>query len=427
MKTWLEQLRTPSDRVNLYQWFIGLRWIVAALQFLALVPAYRIGLVDSSSIWRYIAVMASVPLVNLALLRHGPHSPDECGKAGGWILGGLCFDLIQLSILLAMTGGWNNPFSSLVFVYGILAALALSRWQRFLFAGLLVTDIILLSKVFRREISQVLPWTELFADTAVEVVVAISLMVISGSLVGKVLQQERKVSHLIGARLRMDRLRAIGALSSGVCHQLATPLNNLSIRVGSLRRQLGSMGDEDLIGSLDSMDQSLKKALAALRRLADIQVDPEASEFVPVDLGELFKDLVKTWIKSSPHPMISLHHNNFPSVVVPVPIGAITQVVLDLLDNGAEAMDECEGIVCLDMHHDNDFIYISVRDSGSGFPQEVIRYLGEPFNSQKPGGSGLGLYHAKLISHLLGGTLQVENLEEGAIVTLTISRRPLGT
>ena len=170
---------------------------------------------------------------------------------------GLYFDLIQLSALLAMTGGWNNPFSSLVFIYATLASMAL-RSRQSVYGTVLIIDIVLLQKVFRHDIPLIFPWTQPFVDMIVESVVGVSLMIISGSLITKLFQQGEEVEHLKRARLRMDRLRAIGALSSGVCHQLATPLNNVTLRFDRIRRDAAE-DDYDLLDNVDSIQTSLKK------------------------------------------------------------------------------------------------------------------------------------------------------------------------
>ena len=75
----------------------------------------------------------------------------------------------------------------------------------------------------------------------------------------------------------------------------------------------------------------------------------------------------------------------FPRCKAAVPQGAITQVVLDLLDNAAEANESKCACVKLNLQLGDEYICFSVEDEGPGFPEEVLKNLGEPFNSQKIG------------------------------------------
>ena len=65
---------------------------------------------------------------------------------------------------------------------------------------------------------------------------------------------------------------------------------------------------------------------------------------------------------------------------------------------------------------------MQVEDFGSGFQPEVLSRIGEPFNTNKKQGNGLGIYIADLFIQNLGGRLVIENKKNktsGAIVTLT--------
>ncbi|SME99687.1 sensor histidine kinase [Pseudobacteriovorax antillogorgiicola] len=425
LKRWLEQLKNPGEDIDLLQWFTRLRWLVSILQFISLIPALLLGFVDQSNILWYIFVMGLVPLYNVIFnYIYRKDSPWDFHPRQ-LVLVGLYFDLIQLSTLLAMTGGWNNPFSSLIFIYATLASMALRSQHSMIYGSVLIVDIVLLQKVFRRDIPNAVPWTQPFVDMVVESVVGVSLMMICGSLITKLFQQGEQVEHLKRARLRMDRLRAIGAISSGVCHQLATPLNNIGIRFDRIKRDYEGT-DDDLIDNIESIQVSLKKAQSALKKLADIQVDPEKTVLETVDFGKLIDETADSWLRSENNGRIRIRSHDFPTYMVALPVGAVTQVVLDLLDNAAEAMDDKCGCVRLSLSHDDKYITFSIDDEGPGFPPEVLEYFGEPFNSQKVGGSGLGIYHAQLISQLLGGRLDVENLDKGARISFRISRKNYG-
>ena len=105
----------------------------------------------------------------------------------------------------------------------------------------------------------------------------------------------------------------------------------------------------------------------------------------------------------------------------------LTQAILDLLDNAAEACEH-KGNISVSLREHGDMLSIRFEDDGSGFPEHILKQLGEPFNTSKSQGNGLGLYHASLLSQLLGGRLEVEAREaRGSIITIYIAKeRRLG-
>jgi signal transduction histidine kinase len=99
------------------------------------------------------------------------------------------------------------------------------------------------------------------------------------------------------------------------------------------------------------------------------------------------------------------------------------QVLFNLLLNAYEAMEEGQrvSVTCLDDPIGKRVILV-IEDSGPGIPQPYLeRSLFRPFRSTKPGGLGLGLYHAKSIIEAHGGTIEITNRKKGTGVTVTIA------
>jgi signal transduction histidine kinase len=68
----------------------------------------------------------------------------------------------------------------------------------------------------------------------------------------------------------------------------------------------------------------------------------------------------------------------------------INQVLLNLLNNAAQAMDGC-GRILVKTWADAEALFISVQDSGKGMPPEVQARIFDPFFTTKPVGQGTGL------------------------------------
>ncbi len=103
------------------------------------------------------------------------------------------------------------------------------------------------------------------------------------------------------------------------------------------------------------------------------------------------------------------------------------RVLSNLISNGVEALPG-KGTVTVSLSRAGDMIELKVADDGKGVPPEVRERLGrrgETFG--KPGGSGLGLYHAKISAEAWGGSLEISS-EVGngtaVVVRLPAARPP---
>lgn len=114
--------------------------------------------------------------------------------------------------------------------------------------------------------------------------------------------------------------------------------------------------------------------------------------------------------------------------------GMITQVVLNLLKNALEAMvDSPVKELKIKCYSDKEWVYLSISDSGSGIPKEILKNIFDPFYSTKGPyskgdtlqakfqGTGLGLSvsHAIVTSH--NGDIVVQSIEnKGSVFTIKL-------
>lgn len=86
--------------------------------------------------------------------------------------------------------------------------------------------------------------------------------------------------------------------------------------------------------------------------------------------------------------------------------------LINLLVNAIEAMEENKGILILKTYVKGNHCKIEVRDNGIGIPKENLERLFEPFFTNKPKGTGLGLTNTQNIILSHGGSIRVKS-EEG--------------
>jgi len=98
------------------------------------------------------------------------------------------------------------------------------------------------------------------------------------------------------------------------------------------------------------------------------------------------------------------------------------QVILNVFHNAVQHTDPEKGDIQLSLDKVSDGVKLTVRDNGSGIPEEHLPHLfdrfyrSDPSRTRKYGGAGLGLAITKSIVELHGGTIWVTSvLGEGSM------------
>ncbi|MFW7379106.1 MAG: sensor histidine kinase [Oligoflexus sp.] len=415
---WLSSPITPIyENSAKISWLVRLRWIVIILQFLALIPGVILGFVDTSNILFFIAVISSAVVFNLfsQFFKSGAESSNN------WVALQLFFDIAQLGALLCLAGGWKNPFSSLVLIYVAIGGAILSRANKIRLVVFAVFLIFVIQKFFTYRLVTNYPGIDVWVNIAVEATVVISIVIMLASLSKSLMYREKMLIDLKDRHLRMDRLRAIGTLSGAFCHQMASPINSIKLRACRLARRTAGVHDE-LIDDIKSIRSSVDRCETVLKKLTNIHLDPEQVIFQYQDLSELIETCVNIWHKDPSFEKVTVHLDLPGPIMMQLPGVMMTQAILDLLDNAADATEH-EGHIWISLHPVGNMLHLNVEDNGSGFPEHIHKLLGEPFNTSKEQGNGLGLYHASLLAQLLGGRLEVADRHpKGASITMIFAK-----
>lgn len=371
-----------------------------ALFFFLCVPALRFGALNRASAPIYLGILGVLILFNLLSQLVTAESKTPIGPL--MICFQLAFDLLALSGLLAVSGGFSNPFVALFFLNVSLGGLLIPG--RLSLPFLLLTHTLLGSLQF-----QILVANRGVADgSLISSFIVSHLMVLGFWLVMRSLgaylenQSERQSQAQINLE-KQDRLRSIGALAAGFSHEFASPLNVLKIRLERLSRQ---------IGESEETREALKAVLNCqkiIQQMNSSQMDSRDFHFKRLVVGDLLRDVVESWKEDKPSAQVVLNIVN--PIMSSLPPINFSQVMINLLDNAFEA--NAQGLIKIDLKSLDRQICLSISDEGPGFQASVLRQRGEPFLTTKENGTGLGLYVSELFVQSLGGCLQLMNKREG--------------
>jgi signal transduction histidine kinase len=207
----------------------------------------------------------------------------------------------------------------------------------------------------------------------------------------------------------------IQTFSANASHELRTPL---TIMRGEVELALRSPKTPDeyqlLLGSLHEEIMRLSRILDDLLLIAKTEIGERPIELQPVDLKELIEEIADEAEMFAEQAGIQFELGEVCDAYIEAEPLRIRRVMLNLIDNAVK-YNKKNGSVHLSMMLDNEFVSISIRDTGIGIPAEAIPRLFERFyrvnDSEKHGtkGTGLGLYLVHWIVKNHGGNIVVES------------------
>jgi PAS domain S-box-containing protein len=233
--------------------------------------------------------------------------------------------------------------------------------------------------------------------------------------------------------IQQERLGALGTMASGIAHDFNNSLTAILGGSELLLHQPGSLDNKETARSyLELMNTAAQDARSVVNRLRDFYRHREKNEaFEPVDLNKLVKEAISLtqpkWKTEAEVQGVSVNvHTDLQ--VVPLITGnasELRQVLTNLIFNAVDAMPR-SGTITIHTYHDDRYVVLEIRDTGTGMTQEVRRRCLDPFFTTKgEHGTGLGLSMVYGIIQRHQGTVDIET-EVGNGTTFII-RLPVQT
>jgi len=204
-----------------------------------------------------------------------------------------------------------------------------------------------------------------------------------------------------------SRLARLGALISGVAHQLRSPLQAMALRLSLLHDDAAAGRDidrhlEHLRSDVRRLDQSVE-AMLRFMRPAELKI----SEFNPNDLLTELAASVK-----SANVTIALRLD--PALpVIKADRAMVSEALANVIQNAVQAMPG-GGPVTLHSAARNGMVELEVSDLGEGVAPEKLEQIFDLYYTTKREGSGLGLPLALRAIELNHGTIEIaSNIGEG--------------
>jgi two-component system sensor histidine kinase RegB len=329
----------------------------------------------------------------------------------------LGYDILQLSCLLYLTGGLQNPFALLFLAPVMIAAVSLSMRP---IAALLALMVV--AATFLAFFHLPLPWYAgktlempllLVAGVWLALVLGASFVAIYASRVSteaRLLADALSATELVLAR--EQHLTQLDGIAAAVAHELGTPLATVTVVVKEIQKQLPS--NSPLKEDIDLLVQEAQRCRAILGKLSSLGEEQDGM-WASHTISHLIEDVVEPIRDFGVTIEIEQTGNDPEPCCRKNP--AIQYGLGNLIEN---AVDFARSKVRIRSEWSPTRVKISIHDDGPGFSQEVLGQLGEPYvstrrsstrraKSEETPGLGLGLFVAKTLLERSGAVMTMTN------------------
>ena len=215
---------------------------------------------------------------------------------------------------------------------------------------------------------------------------------------------------------------------SSVSHELRTPLTAITGWSETIAYDPAIQGDSRRGLEIITREAGrLSKMVEELLEFTRIQDGRFTLHVSTVDVGGMVEDCMFTYSELFRHEGLKVAYMPPEEEIAPIPGDPerLSQVVLNVLDNACKYGKNGKRID-VDLHADESFVYISIRDHGPGIPPAELPMVKKKFfkGSSKERGSGIGLAVCDEIVTRHNGKLEIRNAEGGGVcVTITLPRK----
>lgn len=415
-----EQRTAPANTRDSDNWIrlrtlVLLRWWAIMGQISALIVAQRLYNLELEVGLCYLAIGAAV-ITNLIAGFVYPENKRLTESETRLVV---LFDMLQLALMLYLTGGLHNPFSILIVGPVTVSASALSsRSTVFLgvMAILIVTALIPFHLPLRTAegFNLRVPQIFLFGNWVAIVIAVVFLGVYSRWIVSEMRAMAEALQATQMALAREQKLTDLGGVVAAAAHELGTPLATIKLTSSELAEELADnddLRDDALLireqadrcrDILKSMGRAGKDDLH-LRRAPLSAVVEEAAD-PHIDRGKL------------------MHFDHTPaedSDALQPEIFRRPEVIHGLRNLVQNAVDFARANVWVESLWSDDEITVRIMDDGRGYPPHLLGRIGDPLMRRRGGGRdprrpeyegmGLGLFIAKTLLERSGADLSFAN------------------
>ena len=377
--------------------YINLRWIAIIGQFITINVIYFIFNFEFDLILENSIIFIGL-LSNLYLIYLNKNTQLSDKVAFFFLL----IDTIQLSCLIYLTGGIANPFSIFLIIPSIFSSLYLGFRSNILLVIITILVIILIT-FFNQSLPY--PVSEHFHvdnyyyySLPISLIIALIFLNYFALTFGKESRIRKEALNKMEEIMSKEHeLLSLGGQAAAAAHSLGTPFSTIKIISSDLLKQFKD--NNEVRKDINLLISQIERCGDILKKLT---LNPIVEDdFIDRDLTivDYISEIIKSYEEISKKEFIL----NIDQYSNPLNISKSIEIVYGLRNFIGNANKFSKNKIYISIKSDNDITEVIIEDDGEGYPNDVLRNIGEPYIKsykspiKSKSGLGLGIFIGKTL------------------------------
>ena len=336
----------------------------------------------------------------------------------------LFYDVIQLSVLIFLTGGVTNPFIIFLIVPSIVSSTFLTLGSTIFLSIITIIALVLLTYNYfplpnkTGDLHFHVPDYYIYSIPISLVVVLVFLNYFGFRFGFEARRRGYALNKLESVLAKEQELDSIGHQAAAAAHSLGTPLSTITVIAKELKKEINQNPkfSEDIQTLLDQV----KRCGEILKKLSQRKIVDD--DYVSnVTMQDLLYEITKSFEEVS-DKKINL---NIKKKSKKIPIRRSAEITYGIRNFIGNAVKFSKSQVFIDLEIFKDEFVIKISDDGPGFPSDIYNVIGEPYIASKANelksksGLGLGTFIGKTLLERKKAQINFSNIDKrGALVEI---------
>jgi two-component system, sensor histidine kinase RegB len=413
---------TSKDNIQLdKRTLVILRWIAIIGQYISISIVYLVFNFELPFFYCNAIIILSV-ITNFYLQLLVKENQLSNVKSFSYLL----YDLVQLSLLLFLTGGVTNPFVVLLIIPAIVSStfLNIKSTINLLIITIIILIVLTISYLplphkIVEEFHFHVPNYYLYA-IPFSIIIGLVFLTYFGIRFGVESRKRTEALNRLELILAKEHeLESIGLQAAAAAHSLGTPLSTITVVAKELEKEIGN--DPEYAKDISLLLSQTKRCSEILKNLSQDQLQ-EDNFLSNVKIGDLLDEVVRSFSEISEKKILLIKEHN----ELDPNIERTLEITYGLRNFIGNAVKYSNSVVEINLKSNDTITEVKVSDDGPGFSEDVKDVLGEPYIRSKnkiisvKSGLGLGTFIGKTLLERMKANVQFSTSSKlsGAMVTI---------
>jgi len=312
----------------------------------------------------------------------------------------LLIDILQLAILLYLTGGISNPFIIFLIIPSVFSSSNLG-FKISLFLVLITTLLILILTFFYQPLPYPVNLTNIinpfvYYSISISLIIALFFLNYFALSFGNESRiRKEALNRMEEVMAKEHEILSLGGQAAAAAHSLGTPLSTIKIITQELMKQFKN--NKDVQKDIELLSSQVERCNQILKKLS---LNPiEEDEFIDRDISvrDYLNEIILSFKEISSKNFVFNYEQDSNSFEITKSI----EIVYGLRNFIGNANKYSKDSIIINLRSDSEITEISIEDDGPGYPRDILPKIGEPYlkssKNNELSGLGLGIFIGKTL------------------------------